>query len=75
LQDKPFLSLPASAVTDRDGKKVAFRVTDNAASAVSLTTGRLLGSSIEIIDGLTVGEKVIDNLGPNISDGVKVKIQ
>jgi RND family efflux transporter MFP subunit len=75
LQEKPFLSLPAAAVVERDGKKVAFRVNDNKASAVFLTTGRQVGSSIEILDGLTVGEKVIDNVGPDISDGVKVKIQ
>ena len=74
LQEKPFLSVPATAIVERDGKKVAFRVNDNIASSVSIITGRQFGNLIEIIDGLTPGEKVINNISGDLYDGIKVKV-
>ena len=75
MQEKPFLSIPTTAVTERDGKKIVYTVNDNIATAVVVTVGRRLGLSTEILNGITPGEKVIDAINPAISDGVKVKIQ
>lgn len=74
MNEKPFLSLPQTAIATRDGKKVVFRVEDNKAVAVPVTTGRELGASVEIVDGITVGEKVIDKIDGTITNGVKVKV-
>jgi RND family efflux transporter MFP subunit len=74
LQAKPLLTVPSSAITERDGKKIAFRVVDNIASAVILKTGRELTGFVEILDGLTPGEKVIAKVTDSIKDGIKVKI-
>jgi RND family efflux transporter MFP subunit len=57
LQEKPFLAVPLSAITERDGKKIVFRVNDNAATTVPITTGRQVGTYIEILNGLTPGVK------------------
>jgi RND family efflux transporter MFP subunit len=72
--EKPCLTLPASAVVERDNKKVAYRVTDNKASSVIVTVGRTMGTRVEILSGLTSGEKVIDKVDATLNDGVKVKI-
>ncbi len=74
LHEKPFMAIPASAIRERDGKKMAFRVNDNSASGVSVTTGRQAGGVVEIIQGLSLGEKVIDPLSDEIDDGVKVTV-
>jgi RND family efflux transporter MFP subunit len=74
LQEKPFLAVSASAVTERNGNKVVFRVNGNTASAVAIKTGRQLGVFIEITGGIISGEKVIDNVNNEVSDGVKVKV-
>jgi multidrug efflux pump subunit AcrA (membrane-fusion protein) len=74
MQEKPFLSVPQTALATRDGKKIVFRVEDNKAVAVPISAGRELGSSIEILDGITVGEKVIDKIDGTITNGVKVKV-
>ena len=75
MQEKPFLSIPSKAVTERDGKKIVYCVNDNVATSVVVTVGRRLGSSTEILNGITPGEKVIDNITAAIDEGVKVKIQ
>lgn len=72
--EKPRLTIPASAIVERDGKKIAFRVLDNKASSVSIRTGRSMGTSVEILDGLTPAEKVIEKIDDTIKDGVKVKV-
>jgi RND family efflux transporter MFP subunit len=74
LQAKPFLSVPLSAVTQRDGKHLVFRVVENCAEAVPVTVGTSSGTSVEIIEGLTPGEKIIDHITPDLVNGVKVKI-
>ena len=75
LTEKPRLTIPVTSIVERDGKKLAFIIVDNKASAVVLTTGRQMGSFVEIVDGLTPGEKVIDKLDASITDGLKVKVQ
>jgi RND family efflux transporter MFP subunit len=75
MQEKPFLSVPSTAVTERDGRKIVYTVNDNTATTVVVTVGRHLGSLTEILSGLTPGEKVIDNINAAIVEGVKVKIQ
>jgi RND family efflux transporter MFP subunit len=74
MQEKPFLAVSSTAVVERNGRQVVFRVNGNIASATAVTTGRQAGSFIEIKEGLTPGEKVIDNVGDDVSDGVKVKV-
>ncbi len=75
MQEKPFLSVPSTAIMERDGKKIVYCVNDNIATSVVVTVGRRFGSSTEILSGITAGEKVIDNITTSIVDGVKVKIQ
>jgi RND family efflux transporter MFP subunit len=72
--EKPRLTIPASAIIERDGKKIAFRVIDSKASSVTISVGRTMGTLVEITDGLTSGEKVIDKVDVSITDGTKVKI-
>jgi RND family efflux transporter MFP subunit len=75
MQEKPFLSVPSTAVTERDGKKTVYTVNDNVATPIVVIIGRRIGSSTEILSGITPGEKVIDNINAAIAEGVKVKIQ
>jgi len=74
LQEKPFLSVPQTAIATRDGKKVVFCIEDNKAVAVPVSVGREFGSTVEILNGITVGEKVIDKIDGTITSGVKVKV-
>lgn len=75
LETKPFLTVSSSAVAERGSRKVVYRVLDNKAVEVPVTTGRVLGNSTEITSGLTPGEKVVDKATDAITDGARVKVQ
>lgn len=71
---RPFLTVPSAAVVDRDGRKVVFLVRENLATEIVVSTGRQVGSLVEITSGLNAGDKVIDKVTHEINPGVKVKV-
>jgi RND family efflux transporter MFP subunit len=75
LNQKPKLTVPASCIAVRDGRQFAYRVQDNRAEETSVTTGERIGNLVEIVSGLTSGEKVISNLDGSITNGTKVKVE
>lgn len=70
----PMLVVPASSVVDRNGKKFVYKVNENKAVSVEVKTGRISGSYVEILSGISDGDKVIEIPNEKIKDGVKVKI-
>lgn len=73
VQEEQFLSLPKSAVVNRNGNNVVFIVKDNITIQVPVTIGREIGSNIEIVNGLKRGDRVIENVNDKIIEGAKVK--
>ncbi|MHB1687601.1 MAG: efflux RND transporter periplasmic adaptor subunit [Ignavibacteriaceae bacterium] len=73
--EKPVLVVPGTAVSNRGGKHVVYTVKDGKAEEISVSTGRQLGSYVEIKSGLANGDKVIETITDKIKDGTKVKVQ
>jgi len=71
---KPVLTVPATAVATRDERQVVFQIKEDHAVAVPVTTGRKLGSSIEITAGLKEGDKLISKADEQIQNGTKVTL-
>ena len=65
---------PAAAIVSRDGKQVAFVVTEGKASQREVTVGRSLGEDREITQGLSGGETVVLDPPASLSDGDRVRI-
>jgi RND family efflux transporter MFP subunit len=72
---KPILTVPSSSVVDRNGRKVVYLVQDDKASETPVMVGRTMGSLLEITAGLSAGDKVIEKLNAEITNGVKVKVR
>jgi RND family efflux transporter MFP subunit len=70
----PKISVPLSAVASRKGKKVAFLLRAESVVEVPLVTGELLGSNIEVTQGLSVGDKVVLHPSEKLSSGSKVTV-
>lgn len=71
---KPVLTVPAAAVATRDGRQVVFQIKEDRAVEVPVTTGRKLGSAIEITGGLKEGDKLISKADDQIQNGAKVTV-
>ena len=71
---KPILTVPASAVASREGRQVVFQIDGEKAVATPVTTGRKVGSLIEITGGLKDGDKIIGKADEQIKSGTKVTL-
>jgi len=71
---KPGALAPAAAIVSRDGKQVAFVVTQDKASQREVTVGRSLGEDREVTQGLSGGETVVLDPPASLSDGDRVRV-
>jgi hypothetical protein len=58
----------------RDGRAVVYQVKENRAAELPVSTGRTVGSLVEVTRGLRNGDKVIAKPGDTIRDGAKVYV-
>lgn len=72
---KQLLTVPASAVSTRNGRQVVYQVKDDRAVGVAVVTGQKLGAWLEIKNGLKEGDKVIGKADDKIQDGTKVALK
>ncbi|OGU67097.1 MAG: hypothetical protein A2499_10895 [Stygiobacter sp. RIFOXYC12_FULL_38_8] len=74
-EEVPSLVIPKTALANRNGSKIVFKVIDEKAVQVPVTTGKELGDYIEVTNGLENGSQVIDNVTDEIKNGVKIKVK
>lgn len=75
LDDKPALTLPASAVVMRDGRAYVYLVGDDGRVASRpVVTGRRREDRVEIASGLKAGEPVVASGGAFLSEGAHVTV-
>jgi RND family efflux transporter MFP subunit len=72
---KSVIALPATAVTNRNGKPVVFVVRDGRATEIPVVVGERIGQEVVIKTGISGGEKVIAVVNDQIKEGVKVKVK
>lgn len=68
----PKLSVPASAISTRNGQKVVFIVENGKAVETAVTLGENMGSRIEILSGVTAGQRVVLRPSEKLSTGTEV---
>ncbi|HUC98785.1 MAG TPA: efflux RND transporter periplasmic adaptor subunit, partial [Candidatus Polarisedimenticolaceae bacterium] len=72
---KLLLTVPESAVANRDGRAVIYQIRDDRAIEVPVNTGQKLGGLIEIKSGIKEGDKIIAKVDDRIEAGAKVAIK
>jgi RND family efflux transporter MFP subunit len=73
-EEKPLIAVSSNAVVDRKGRKSVFVVKEDRAVETAVETGRLFDEMVEILKGLSTGEKVIVKPPAKLGDGDRVKI-
>lgn len=72
---KQFMVVPETSVRKKNETSVVFIINDDTAVELPVITGKQIGSYVEIISGLEVGDRVIENLTDKIQNGIKVSIK
>jgi RND family efflux transporter MFP subunit len=70
--EEAVLTVPADALTKREGEKVVFRVVDGYAAQTPVEVGRELGEAVEIVSGLSRGDVVVLSPPGGLKDGDKL---
>ena len=73
MKAPPKTIIPASAVVDRAGAKVVFRLEDGIVRMTPVTLGPVFGSGFEVQSGVSSGVKIVNNPPPGLADGQKIK--
>ncbi|MEW6511677.1 MAG: efflux RND transporter periplasmic adaptor subunit [Bacteroidota bacterium] len=71
----PKTTVVPSVLVERDGRTIAFVVRDGVAVETVVRTGDRLGNLVEVREGLTPGEIVVNHPPAGFSDGTKVKMR
>ena len=72
-EETPRTAVNPAALVSRNGKQSVFVVRDDKAVETPVTTGGNIGDGIEVLDGLTPGEKVVVNPPKKLKSGSAVK--
>ncbi|MCJ8519697.1 HlyD family secretion protein [Pseudorhizobium tarimense] len=72
VDQKTALALPLSAVTSGREGSYARKVEDNVVKQVEIQTGIQDGGFVEIADGLTAGDMVVEKAGAFVRDGDRI---
>ncbi|HXG53454.1 MAG TPA: efflux RND transporter periplasmic adaptor subunit [candidate division Zixibacteria bacterium] len=72
---RPFLTVPETAVAEREGRRVVYRVRDGRAVETPVVIGRKVAGLIEVKEGLKEGERVVSRATEALRDGVRVTVK
>jgi len=74
ISSRPATVVPLASIIDRGGQKYVFLAADGLAKMVPVAVGAVAGDAIEIVSGLTGGEKVITTGAGQLNDKDKIKV-
>lgn len=72
--EQPKLGAPPSALMERNGKTLAYRIEKDKIKEVEVQKGSSLADFIEIIRGLKAGDRIVLKPANGLRDGAKIKI-
>jgi multidrug efflux pump subunit AcrA (membrane-fusion protein) len=71
-ENLPRIAVPATAIVERDGRKVVFVVREGKAVATAVQPGIAVGDLVQV-SGVSAGDKVVLKPSDRVRDGVEVK--
>ena len=74
-QARPALTVPKAAIRTDQGQSIVFVVTGDRVERRAVRTGDAKGDSVEVVSGLTAGERVIIEGPPDLADGRTVIVR
>jgi RND family efflux transporter MFP subunit len=75
LAERPVLAIPAAALVERGQLTMAFVTDGGAARARMITPGERRGESVEVLSGISAGERLISPVPAHLADGARVEVR
>ena len=75
VQAAPRVLLPKAAIRTADGRSLIFVVKDDRVERRAISVGLDIGDQVEVLSGVTAGERVVVDVPATLKDGDKVKVQ
>jgi len=69
------LLVPSAAVRTADGRSVVFVLKNDRVERRAISVGAAVGDQVEVLSGVSVGERIVAEAPPTLKDGDKVKVQ
>ena len=69
------LVVPSAAVRTADGRSIVFVVRDDRVERRAISVGPPVGDQVEVLSGVSAGERVVVEGPQTLKDGDKVKVQ
>ncbi|HET7697290.1 MAG TPA: efflux RND transporter periplasmic adaptor subunit [Vicinamibacterales bacterium] len=70
----PRVLVPKAAVRSENGRSIVFVIKEGRVERRAVSVGQETGDQIEVLSGLTAGERVVTDGPPTLKDGDKVKV-
>jgi RND family efflux transporter MFP subunit len=74
-QAAPRVLVPKAAIRSADGRTIVFVVRDDRVERRAVSVGLETGNQVEVMSGVSAGERVVVTGPPTLKDGDKVKVQ
>jgi len=74
-ESQPFTAVPKKAILKRNGMDVVFWVRGGSVTETPVSTGRAFGGQIEILSGVSNGDKVVLNPSEDLKSGMMINIE
>jgi len=75
VQTAPRIQLPKAAIRTADGRSIVFVVKEDRVERRAISVGLENGDQVEVLSGVTAGERVVVDAPAALKDGDKVKVQ
>jgi len=69
------LLVPSSAVRTSEGRSIVFVIRDDRVERRAIGAGAAVGDQVEVLSGVSAGERVVVDAPQTLKDGDKVKVQ
>ncbi|MDD8018297.1 MAG: efflux RND transporter periplasmic adaptor subunit, partial [Bacteroidota bacterium] len=69
----PKLTVPSSAIVERNGHKAVFIVREEKVTETSVVIGESMGALVEIREGVVSGDKIVLHPSETLSSGTKIR--
>jgi RND family efflux transporter MFP subunit len=74
VHEKPKMLIDPAAVVDRQNLKIVFLVKGEQVVEKQIKVDKMIGNSLEVLEGLSAGDQVVLNPDADLKEGSKVKV-